>query len=708
MASGVWREEHGWFSVSEDYGGSFRRFPMPMRIHGNLPGRGTGYRLIADRRERDVFYFASQTEGLWKTRDCGRSWEKLTGMPEEYLTFVGQSRDGSVIFVGSAGVTKKKCETEGGPALYASRDGGESFVALWQPEYNGPMLQNALMGPVAQRYALAEGGDSCGTTEWLFVTYACRCETVYMPELGYSCDAGKVTDGHVVRYDLKTFAAKDVTPGWEERSVPDYPGASKACLHLGFSGIDVCGKVPGLVVCTTIRKSRGDSIYRSFDYGETWTEILHDLDVGELTYRTSYLKPEYNSKHSVVHWMTDFKIDPHDPAQGWFNTGTGVFRTRNLLADKVIFTDWSDGVEETVHINVYAPPAGEALLIDILGDLGGFAFRDLTKPCENSFADAEGNRYVTCLNADYSDLDPDLVAVTPRGNWTGLTKGGIILSRDNCKTFERLPMPFGLSGELDEALHRIERPNVNSGWVAMSPDGQNLVWSVAKWNRLPLGCVVSSQDQGKSFSLVRVFNLEGKEKRDGGLKVFSDRMQSSLFYGFGENSQIYVSEDGGRSFYQIPAQGLDQEIDFSIVDCADPTEVRGESGRSGSFYFAAGTKGLWHLEVKPKEGAAYVCICRRLGDPEDRFYHLGLGLLRAGGAYFSEEKALYVSASIGGKYGFYRSLDQGASFQKLNDDTQYFGDVNSIDGDKRKFGRFFIGTGSRGVLYGEPEECDKA
>lgn len=30
-----------------------------------------------------------------------------------------------------------------------------------------------------------------------------------------------------------------------------------------------------------------------------------------------------------------------------------------------------------------------------------------------------------------------------------------------------------------------------------------------------------------------------------------------------------------------------------------------------------------------------------------------------------------------------------------------FGDINSIDGDKRVFGRFFIATGSRGVIYGE-------
>lgn len=743
VASGNWREPNGKFSVSEDHGNTFRHFSMPMRIHGNLPGRGTGFRLIVDRGDSNVLYFASQTSGLWRTRDLGENWEKLQAMPEEFLTFVGQSQDGEVLFVGSAGVTTKKSETEGGPALYASRDGGEHFEALWQPEYAGPVepeetvsrggapngfppRPKLLRGPVAQRYAVDE--------RYLYVTYACRCEAVFFPELGYSCDAGKVTDGHVVRYDIKTFEPKDITPDWENRTVPEYPGAQAPCLHLGFSGIDVCPEKPGLLVCSTIRKSKGDSIYRSLDYGDTWQEILHDLDVGEVAIRTSYMKPEYNSRHSMVHWMSDLKIDPNDPQQAWFNTGSGVFRTRNLLSDKVVFTDWSDGVEETVHINVYAPPKGEVLLLDILGDLGGFAFRELDKPCENSFADAEGNRYVTCLNADYSDLDPNLVAVTPRGNWTGLTKGGLILSKDNCRSFERLAMPFGLSEELDEALHRMERPNVNSGWVAMSPDGRNIVWSVARGNRLPLQLVVASQDQGKSFRLVKIFDLEGRQRTEGGFKAFSDRMRSDLFYGFGEKGQLYVSVDGGAAFrevalvghtrYRDPRKNLDlapdgdtlrennlendftgdtlRDVDFSIVDCADPTEVRGESGKSGVFYVAAGKEGLWKLTFH--FSSAWLCKAERLGDPKDSFYHLGLGLLRPDGDYYAEEKALYVSGNIDGVYGFYRSLDQGRSFQKCNTDKQCFGDVNSIDGDKRVFGRFFIGTGSRGVLYGEPAE----
>lgn len=134
--------------------------------------------------------------------------------------------------------------------------------------------------------------------------------------------------------------------------------------------------------------------------------------------------------------------------------------------------------------------------------------------------------------------------MTPRGNWTGKTKGGLILSRDQGRTFTRLDMPFGLDSDLDAALRNIENPNVNSGWVAMSPDCKNIVWSVADGINLPVGRVIVSHDTGVSFSICKVFTLDGKRKVQGDIKVFSDRVDSSLFYAFGDHSDFYVSTDG--------------------------------------------------------------------------------------------------------------------------------------------------------------------
>ena len=95
IASGINGEETGLLSISEDYGDSFSYSEIPTMVHGNLNGRGTGERLIVDNTNSDVLYFASQTGGLFKSEDRGKSFTKLASMPEDYLTFIAQTKWGS-------------------------------------------------------------------------------------------------------------------------------------------------------------------------------------------------------------------------------------------------------------------------------------------------------------------------------------------------------------------------------------------------------------------------------------------------------------------------------------------------------------------------------------------------------------------------------------------------------------------------------------
>ena len=698
IACGVNKAGAGKIAVSDDYGEHFIYHEIPILIHGNLNGRGTADRLIVDKKNSNKLYYASQQEGLRISEDRGAHWEKCAACPEEYLTFAGMSEDGSALLVGSAGVTTKRSERLRGHSLYVSYDGGASFEKLWQPEDGDSEIEGVkLAGLIAQRYAMDE--------KYLYVTYSVMGRNAYVLENGYSCDGGSVIGGRVVRYPIvhkeESAGAGKESGGIRFGQGEDItPGYKANLLEHGFGGIDAATSKPGLLVCSTISKEDGDSVYRSFDYGKTWEEVLYNLEKGELAFRTSYMKPQYNGGGSIIHWLSDFKINPFDENEGWFNTGTGVFRTQNLTENKVVFSDWCDGLEETVHLNLYSPPAGDVQLIDILGDLGGFAFRDLDTPCDNSFDDADGNRYITCINADYSDRNPNCVIVTPRGNWKGKTKGGLILSKDQCKTFERLPMPFGLTPKLDQALHAIEQPNVNSGWVAISPDESTIVWSVAEGINLPADMVIVSSDGGCTFQRAQIFDIEGNPVEKGGLKVFSDRMDNSLFYGFGEHSEFYVSTDGGLTFKQRTLHEDFPDVNFALIDCANKTEVRGECGKQGVFYMALREHGLWKLHYdKEKDNISVI----KLSAPDNIFYRVGLGILRPDGDYAGEDKAIYTAAEIDGEYGFYRSVDDGKSYVRLNSAKQMYGEINSIEGDSRVYGRFYLGTGSRGVLYGEPE-----
>ena len=679
IMSGVNGAGYGVFSISGDRGETFENKRIPITVHGNLSGRGTGYRMVVDPSDRNCLYFASQLDGLWRTKNLGDSWEKLP-LPEDYTTFVWLSDDGRTVVAGTAGYTTRINDGLRGHSLYVSYDAGVSFEKLPMPE-NVMISDSKMNGLVASRYAF-DG-------KYLYVTMNTTGRWNYLVPLGYSCDTGDVIGGRVVRYFFENGRISgfdDITPHGEK------------WLNYGFGGISCCKSMPGLLACSTLcrEKETPEVVYISRDHGSTWQESLNGLEVGGIHFRTSYMKPCYNGGVSLLHWLSDVKIDPFDPNRLWFNSGTGVFKTDRFLSENGQYHDFCDGIEETVHLNVYAPVSGEVKLVDIVGDLGGFAFRELDRPCENSFDDAQGNRYITCINADISDGDPNLAVITARGNWKGKTKGGLIRTKDGFKTFEKLEISGDFSPSLQQKLQQILQPNVNPGWVAQSPNGENIVWSVADNIRLPVEFVICSNDHGNTFHHVSVFDLSGQRVGDGYLKVFSDRVCNRLFYGFSDTGRVFVSKDGGSTFYEKKTDLPNG--DFGFIDCADQTEVRGIPGVSGQFYIALGTDGLWRLCYDAAQDAVTACRLTKAGDTCLR---VGIGLGRPGGDFLAEEKMLYLCGRIDGEYGFYRTPDECRSFARLNTDRQMYGEIMSIDGDKRKFGRFYLATGSRGVLYGE-------
>lgn len=689
VISGVDGKDTGLFAISEDRGLTFSYHDIPTPVHGNWNGRGTGYRLVKDASAEHTLYFASQKGGLLRTRDLGASWELLPVNGEKQMTLVWVSEDGNTIVAGSAGVTNKK-EHIRGHSLYVSYDRGLSFEMLPMPE-NMIIPDSKLAGLVAQRW------DYDGT--YLYITCAVTGRRSYVVENGYSCDSGDVIGGKVLRYG---FNDKGFITGFKEITPPAYRGGTpidtEAVLEYGFSGITSCGVKPGMVACSTICKDDGDMIFLSNDYGNSWTPKLYDLSIGRMDFKAPYMRPCCNGGHNLIHWLSDLKINPFNPDEIWFNSGTGVFVSRNFTDDVAVYSDCCNGLEETVHLNIYSLPSGEVQVVDILGDLGGFAFTDLDTPCDNSFADEEGNRYITCINADFSDINPETVIVTPRGNWTGRTKGGLILSKDQCKTFTRLSMPYGLSDRIDTLLQTIEQPNVNSGWVAMSPDCKNIVWCIADNLRLPAEAVIYSHDGGKTFTRTVI---NGSDSKSSYMKVYADRVNSDLMYGFGENSQIYISKDAGASFNRYRVSEDFPCIDFGLIDCANKTEIRVESGKEGVLYIAANQYGLYQMIYDGGNDRIHLTKISKEGE---QVFCFGLGLLRPDGDYISEDKAFYINGIIDNRYGFYRSLDQGATWQRLNTDRQMFGDINSIDGDCRTFGRFYIATGSFGTIYGDMDE----
>ncbi|MCD7727165.1 MAG: hypothetical protein LUH57_02325 [Ruminococcus sp.] len=678
--------------ISPDLGKTYIKKSIPCGIHGNFLGRSAGERLI---KKDGVLYFASQTEGLFVSSNEGDSWENIKPKGEKNLTFIYKERlSGKEFFiVGTTGEQNANGNTRG-HTLYASYDNLKTFEELEIPQ---PIMDPvcSIFGFVPQRAAVND--------EYLFVTFA-QIRNGFGGFNAISCDSGMCYDGRLYRYKLdggRLTLDKDVTPecipfkNFRNSVSKEFEG--NVSLGAGLSGINFCD---GMLVVSEIASDRADdAIYLSEDNGDHFKVILKGLEVGKMNFTVSYMKPEYNGNRSLIHWMSDVKINPFDSNMLLFNTGTGVFATRNLTAAKtggvVEFAPLCDGIEETVHMNVYSPPNGEVKCIDLVGDLGGFVFSDLENGAENTFANENGDRYITCLNADFSDKGGIYFAATPRGNWTGRTKGGVIVTKDQGKSFKLLKYPLGITDKLDELIENIKRPNVDSGWVAMTSDENRLIWAVSGIHRRFLSdTVVYTDDEGESWHLSGFFGKRDYKAEPISIKIYSCRVDENFIWAINDKGVVFISEDKGESFYERELSG-DTFCEPQERFGDNRFEARAEPCNPHVLWIALHHSGLFRLEFK--NGVVY---SQKITAKDDRISGIGFG--KAKGEDYPI--TIFTTGIIGGEYGFWRSTDYAESFERINNDNQCYGHVSGITGDPREFGRVYIASGSKGILTGVPKE----
>jgi hypothetical protein len=150
------------------------------------------------------------------------------------------------------------------------------------------------------------------------------------------------------------------------------------------------------------------------------------------------------------------------------------------------------------------------------------------------------------------------------------------------------------------------------------------------------------------------------------------------FYGFA-NGTFYVSVNGGANF-TAAATGLPSNSKFKAVP-----------GREGDIWLAGGDGGLWR---STDSGASFTRVTSI-----EKANTIGFGMAAPGQSYM----ALYSSAQVNGVRGIFRSTDTGATWVRINDDQHQYGVTDAaITGDPRVFGRVYISTNGRGVIYGEP------
>ncbi|BCJ94693.1 xyloglucanase [Anaerocolumna cellulosilytica] len=657
-----WTSANGYIMRSEDKGDTWQLAELPFKLGANMLGRSMGERLVIDPNSNNVLYLGARSgNGLWKSTDYGATWNKVTTMthvgnyapseddPSSYdstLTGVvwvtpdpSSSAPGTPCKTIYIGVANKK----GQATVYQTLDGGLTWEAV----------------PGQPKNIVVPDSTNPSKTTGLFPHHGVLASNgvLYIP---YSDGVGPY-DGHkgeVFKYNTKTGVWTDITP------IPTSSGDN----YFGFGGLAVDPVNPDVLIVSTLNSWWPDAnFFRSTDGGATWIRfwdwngypertIRYTQDITDSPWLTFGNNPQPPEPALKLGWMIgNISIDPFNSDRMMYGTGATVYGTNNLTdlenGGKVHLSVYAKGIEQTAVQSLISPTTGSAHLVSGMYDLGGFVHKDLDSVPDMMLR----TPFLGNTSIDYAELSPTRYVRV--GNTDKGSGSRIGLSYDVGSNWFPLNNPWQSNSE----------DTTGGGTVAMSADGTSIVWA-------PNGqSVYYSTNTGSSWSL--------SAGVPAGAKVASDRVNPSKFYAF-HNGSFYVSTNKGATFTA------------TVTNLPYSGHIKAMPGIEGDVWIAGetynGISGIFHTT---DSGQSFT----KSTDVEEG-YVIGFGKAAPGETYMS----LYASAKIYGVKGIFRSDDAGQTWVRINDDAHQYGVTNScITGDPRIYGRVYLGTNGRGILYAD-------
>ncbi len=469
-----------------------------------------------------------------------------------------------------------------------------------------------------------------------------------------------ITRGAVWRYDVARALWSDVSP--DKRA--DAPVG-------GYMGVAVSAQDPRVIAVSTVDRYRPvDTVWRSSDAGAHWDE-LYTRSTRDVS-ASPFLKLD-GEQADFGHWIAGLAIDPFDANHAAYVTGATVYATDAFGArGTMAWKPWTAGIEQTAIITLASPTSG-APLISGFGDIGGFRHDDLRV----SPAKVHTNPYLTNTNnLDYAGMAPRIVV---RSGNTHARETGVTLawSDDGATTWHPIVPPTVAQTAVPG---RLPPERTGDAPIAVSADGTTLVVGT----RLAL----LTRDRGRTWSAPIGLPFD--------TRVTADKV-SRAFYAIdvGRHS-VLRSDDGGATFRVAGGRGL--PADLSAVRTTNREQQNplvAVPGQAGALWLKVGSD----LYRSSDAGESWV---RANADVAVDLYGLGRA---APGASFP---AVYAIGRKDGVQAVWRSIDGGADWQRINDERHQWGlRFRVISGDPKTYGRVYIGTDGRGIVYGDPALAKK-
>ncbi len=640
LATGTYTQTYADFGVilaSNDKGTTWTRSKLTIRLGANENGRGSGEPLQVDPNLGTTLFLGSSADGLWTSTDRAATWSKVASFPVASTP------------IGSNGISFVLFDKSSSPAGTATKTIYVGVLRLGAPNLYKTTDGGATWAPVA------------GAPTNLMAHHAALAAdgTLY---LAYSNGPGPndVSVGDVLKYVPATGVFTSIKP--------TLPGTEAAG---GYGGLSLDLLKPGTIFVSTIdRYASGDEVFRSTDGGTTWKAILNWRATNKANLDHS-LSP--SNAASDPHWLADVDVDPFDSNKAWFVTGYGAFSSANVgAADQATPTTptWkfnNQGLEELVPRGLICPPAG-APLLSVVYDLDGYRHDNPAVVPTTRFLPSHSNN----LDIDFAELQPSFVVRSYGVSYsTNVIKMGAY-STDGGTTFTEFA---GLP------------PNAATGGsIATSADGSRILLQPAAANNAASGLYFST-DRGATWTASTGITANNVP---GSLRPIADRVNPLKFYVYDAlNGQVLVSTDGGASF-TVATTGFIHTDGYLVGDA----QLRAVFGKEGDLWLTC--PGAYRND--PNAG-----LYRSTNSGASFQKVTGVDAISVGfgkPATATGYPAVYIMGKQNNVFGFYRSDDTGATWKRLNDAQHQYGFVGLIAGDRQTYGRVYLTTGGRGIIYG--------
>lgn len=632
---------------SSNRGKSFERINVPFKMGANENGRGNGERLAVDPNNSKIIYLGTRNNGLWKSTNRGISWSQDKGFPNVKDSVPESIKEDSDL-----------------REWFWMHKGSGIFSVILDPESGQPGKGSMVIYVAVS----AKGGDNLyhsidGGLSWNPVVGHPRnfkpTDMVLSPKgylyitYGTNPGPGRMDNGAVWRYEIKTKNWKNITP-----QKPD----PRKKTGFGYAAVAVDQQNPNTLLVSTYHRYGnlgGDDIFRSNDAGKTWKPVFGSGG------KIDYSNAPYTAK-AGIHWLFDIEIDPFNSDHALFTTGYGGHETFNLTdMDKGKATHWnvmSTGIEETVALELLSPPTG-APLISAIGDYGGFVHWDLDKPAPDGnytnphFGNTDG---VSC-----AWLIPELLVRVGVSSSQQPNRHNIGFSTNSGKTWQPTnAMPTSTS---------------KHGHIAVSANGDSWIWTPQ--NQTPYVTYNNGETWSKCIDLPK------------NIRTIADKVNPNVFYAIELfEGKFYISYDAGKTFKSLPLN-LPDSIPSSREKRGDnrggQDRLYSTPGKEGNIWLAA-FHGLYH---STNHGTTF----EKLKGVEE-MHAFGFGKPPT----LSKYPTLFMIGIVNGQRGIFRSTNKAKTWEQINDQKHQWGLLLHITGDPKEYGRVYIGTHGRGIIYGDP------